>query len=148
VDPIRALAHVHGHLGWLAAAILLHPAVIVTRARGVPRLLTPALATGIVTAQAALGAWLYPTYRERVRARLFQTEPHVGWLFERKEHLAFGLVVVAWIGLAILLIARSKREAGERQKLVRTAGLAYVVAAGLAVTVALLGTVVAIHAPL
>ncbi len=148
MDPIRALAHVHGHLGWLAAAILVHPAVILMRARRTPRARTPALATGIVTAQAALGAWIYPAYRERVRARLFQTEPHVGWLFERKEHLAFGLVIVAWIGLVLVLTARSRDDEEERARLGRTAGLAYVVAAGLAVTVAILGTVVGIHAPM
>ncbi len=90
------------------------------------------LSTTLVTLVAASGAWLYGPYCDLVKRRLFQTAPTMGLLFERKEHLAFGAVLFAWVG-AVAYIAKF-RVLSHR---------AYVVAAAIAIVVASLGTIVA-----
>ena len=63
-------------------------------------------------------------------------------MFERKEHLAFGALIFAWVG-AIAYAASSKRDLPFAPGLHRLAHRAFVVAALLAAIVALLGTYVA-----
>lgn len=143
LDTLRLLEHVHGHLGWLAAALLVHPALLL-RNRHRRAHVAVGLATGAVTAGSGLGAWLYVAYRERLKQQIFIDAPVVGLLFERKEHLAFGAVVLAWAGCAAYFAAPSASGA-VRQTLRTTAFRAFVGAAALALTVAVLGTYVAVY---
>jgi hypothetical protein len=129
-QTLRIVEHIHGHAGWLCAVALLHPAIVLRRNKG--GRWAVGLSTALVTLVAALGVWLYTPYRTLVRQRLFQAAPTMGYLFERKEHLAFAAVAFAWIG-ALAYIA-------ERRKLSHRA---YVLAAGIAVVAAALGTTVA-----
>jgi hypothetical protein len=143
LDALRMIEHVHGHLGWLSSAILLHPAIVLrsrTRRAG----LAVALATGFVTAAAAMGAWLYVAYRERLKQGIFLTAPSVGLLFERKEHLAFGAVVLAWAGAAAY-VAAPRASAETRERLRTLAFRAFAGAAALSLLVAVLGTIVAVY---
>jgi len=102
------LAHIHGHLGVLAAAALVHPALLLrTRRRaagaswGAAALATTAFGGGLL---------LYPTYRQTVRRALFVAHPSLGWAFERKEHLAVAVVALAVAG-ALLQTAGARPEA-------------------------------------
>jgi hypothetical protein len=143
LDPVRLIEHVHGHLGWLAAAVLVHPAVVLrsrTRRAG----WAVGLAAGLVTVAAGLGVWLYVAYRERLKQGIFMHAPAVGLLFERKEHLAFGAVVLAWVG-TIAYVAAARATPTTRERLRTLAFRSFCASAALAVLVALLGTVVAVY---
>jgi hypothetical protein len=144
LDTFRLLEHVHGHLGWLAAALLVHPAVVL-RKRDRRAHLAVGLSTVALTVGSALGMWLYVAYREQLRQPIFVHAPGVGLLFERKEHLAFGAVLLAWAGCAAYFAAPHAATEVVRATLRTTAFRAYVASAGLAVNVAVLGTVVAVY---
>ncbi len=135
----RLLEHVHGHLGWLAALALAHPAALLRRPRrnafGVAL-----AATLLVTAAAALGALLYPGYRTAVKPLLLATAPAAGALFERKEHLGVAALALAWTGLGALVLARRRDEAA--LDLGRLAFVAYAGAALTAVVAAGAGLIV------
>lgn len=134
---LRILQHVHGPLGWLAALALVHPALLL-RARRRADLAT-SLATGLATIAVGLGAYVYPHYRVRVKQKLFLEMPTMGWMFERKEHLAVAAVAFAWVGLILYRLGREGGSPG----LQRGAHRAYVAAAVCAVVTAVLGTAVA-----
>jgi hypothetical protein len=142
LDPVRLIEHVHGHLGWLASAILIHPAIVL-RDRKRRAHLAVGLAMGFVTVAAGLGVWLYAAYRERLKQGIFVHAPAVGLLFERKEHLAFGAVMLAWAGAAAYVAAPSA-TAVVQERLRTMAFRAFCGAAALSVVVAVLGTVVAV----
>lgn len=129
-ETLRIVEHIHGHGGWLSAVALLHPAIVLRRSRG--GAWAVGLSTGLVTVIAGVGVWLYTPYRQLLRQHIFQAAPTIGALFERKEHLAFGAVMFAWVG-ALAYIGR-QRVLSHR---------AYVAAAGLALLAAILGTAVA-----
>ncbi len=141
-DAARVGEHVHGHLGWLAAVALIHPAILLRRrerrADG-----SVALAVAIVTLAGALGAGLYPSYRERLKQPLFLQARSLGYLFERKEHLAFGAILFAWVGALTYAAALKYVDVGERDAMRKAAHWAFVAAAILSVATAVLGTVVA-----
>lgn len=121
----------------------MHPAIVL-RSRTRRAHLAVAASTALVTAAAALGAILYVDYRERLKQGIFLTAPAIGLLFERKEHLAFGAVVLAWAGAAAY--AAAPRAAEPTRRLLRTVAFrAFAAAALLAVLVAALGTVVAVY---
>ncbi len=141
LHAIRLLEHTHGHLGWLAAAALLHPAILL-RNRKRKAHLSVFLATAFVTLVGSLGVLLYGPYRDILKQRLFIDAPAIGLLFERKEHLAFGAVVLAWGGAAAYAVAAGAREE-VREPLRTFAFRAFVAATALAVGTAVLGTVVA-----
>jgi|HubBroStandDraft_2_1064218.scaffolds.fasta_scaffold349212_2 hypothetical protein len=139
---LRFLEHVHGHVGWLSALALAHPAVLLRRPRrnvfGVA-----IAATALLTATAALGALLYPSYRVGVKPALLAATPVIGALFERKEHLGVAALVLAWTGLAALALAR-RRDAAAAD-LGRLAFVAYSGAALMAVIAAGAGLIVGAH---
>ncbi|HVH46720.1 MAG TPA: hypothetical protein VM925_30470 [Labilithrix sp.] len=144
LDTVRLFEHVHGHLGWLAAALLFHPAIVL-RDRRRRAHLAVCLSTGSVTIGAAIGLWLYVAYRERLKQDIFLHAPSIGLLFERKEHLAFGSVVLAWAGCIAYFAAQ--RALPETKATLRTIAFrAFVGSAVLAVLVAALGTIVAVYA--
>jgi hypothetical protein len=139
---LRFLEHVHGHVGWLSALALAHPAVLLRRPRrnvfGVA-----IAATALLTATAALGALLYPSYRLGVKPGLLAATPGIGALFERKEHLGIAALVLAWTGLAALALARQRDAAAA--DLGRLAFVAYSGAAFMAVVAAGAGLIVGAH---
>ncbi len=131
------LAHIHGHFGVLAAAALVHPALLLrTRRR----------ANGASWGAAALaavafggGLFIYPDYRKTVRRALFVAHPALGWAFERKEHLAVAVVTLAVAGALLQSGPRDVSEARVRVAAQR----AFAAAALLAWVVVALGVAVA-----
>src|ERR1700749_2784290 len=95
LDLARVGEHLHGHVGWLAAIALVPPAIFLRRHERRAHL-SVGLAVAMATLAGAMGASLYPSYRERLRPGIFAGAPFIGYLFERKEHLAFGAVLLAW----------------------------------------------------
>ena len=102
------------------------------------------LSAGLVTVAGALGVLLYPEYTARVKQQIFLHAPAMGYLFERKEHLAFGAIVLTWAGSIAYFVAASADEALQAP-LRSFAFRAYAIAATLSVVVAVLGTVVATY---
>lgn len=94
----------HGLVGVLALALLLHPVITLGRR---PRptwgtRFTADLAALLLVAVFAVGWWTYPTYRRKVKPPLL-IEDHPAWLwFESKEHLAAMATVLAVSGAATL----------------------------------------------
>jgi hypothetical protein len=140
-DVVRVLEHVHGHLGWLTSAALLHPAILLRRTNRKAHL-SVALATGFVTVTGGLGLWIYEPYRVRIKQSIFLEARWVGFLFERKEHLAFGAIVLAWAGATAYTLALEKPDT-LRQPLRTFAHRAFVASCSLALLAAALGTAVA-----
>jgi hypothetical protein len=141
LDPLRIREHLHGHIGWLAVASLAHPAFLLRaprrRAHG-----SVVLAVGFSTLAAALGVSLYGPYREQLRQPIFASSPSVGYLFERKEHVAFAALLLGWAGAVAYFGAASlDTEAGAPLR--RAAHWAFVASATFALVAAALGTLVA-----
>jgi hypothetical protein len=139
---VRLLERVHGHVGWLSALALAHPAVLLRRPRR-NVLGVATAATVLVTLAAALGALLYPAYRAGIKPLLFASTPAVGALFERKEHLGVAALALAWIGLGALALARRRDAAAP--DLGRVAFVAYAGAAFVALIAAGAGLIVSAH---
>ena len=141
---LRVLERIHGHGGWLAVAALLHPAIILRNPkRRAP--LSVALSTSFATAFGLLGAYIYPQYRLRLKQRIFMESPSIGWLFERKEHLAVGAIAFALAGCIAHFATRTFDDDAHRVVVARLAHRSFVVSFVLALTVAILGVVVASH---
>jgi hypothetical protein len=139
---LRLLERVHGHLGWLSVAALVHPAILLRQRRRRARL-SVSLATGFVVVTALLGAYIYPSYRERIKQHLFIEAPKVGWMFERKEHLAVGALAFALVGCVSHLTLPLVAGGGLEQSLARLAHWAFVLAFAFAFVAAVLGVSVA-----
>jgi hypothetical protein len=139
---LRVLERVHGHLGWLSVAALLHPAILLKNPRR-KAALSIGLATGFVTLTAVLGATFYPSYRALLKQRIFLEAPTIGWCFERKEHLAVGAVSFAFVGCLAYASRRWVADATARRTLERLTHLAFVAAFAFSLAVAVLGVVVA-----
>jgi hypothetical protein len=138
---LRVIERIHGHLGWLAVAALLHPAILLANPRRQARLAV-VLAAGVVVVTAGLGVSIYPDYRTQLKPSIFATAPSLGWLFERKEHLAVGVVAFTLLG-CVAHLALQAFEPGLRPHAARLAHRAFVVAFVLAAAVAVFGTAVA-----
>jgi hypothetical protein len=146
-DVVRIAEHIHGQLGWLAAAALIHPAIVL-RIRRRRAHLAVALAVLFPTVVGAVGMWVYGPYRDRIKQSIFMDSPWIGLLFERKEHLAFAAILLSWAGgVAYVMASRGRGEDGAvpgAEETLRTlASRAFLAASVLAVIVAVLGTVVA-----
>jgi hypothetical protein len=140
---LRALERIHGHLGWLAIAALLHPAILLRN----PRRRAPlsvGLATAMAVTTALLGARIYPSYRELLKQRIFIEHPSLGWAFERKEHLAVGAISFAIAG-CIAHFAVPLFDEPSRGHVARLAHRAFVVAFALAAIVGAIGIAVATY---
>jgi hypothetical protein len=136
---LRAAAHVHGHVGWLTALALAHPALLLRNPRR--RAMTVcAAATLLATATGALGALMYPSYRVAIKPALLAANQVAAMSFERKEHFGVAVVVLAWIGLVAHRAARA-----DKGELARVAFVAYAGAAVLAAITSALGTFVAVE---
>jgi hypothetical protein len=139
---LRALEHIHGHLGWLSVAALFHPAVLLRNTKRRARL-SVSLATGLVVVTALLGGYIYPLYRDRIKQHIFIEAPRIGWMFERKEHIAVGAVSFALVGCLAHLTLPLFVDDGIRRTMARLAHRAFIVAFALALFVAALGVSVA-----
>ena len=137
---LRMLERVHGHLGWLCAIALVHPAIVLRNPRRRARL-AAVLSTALATLVGALGAYVYADYSKLLRRAIYVASPRYGLLFERKEHLAFAAIALAWAGCLLHLTAREDDPGAPARA--RAAHLAYVAAAALTTLVAALGTVIA-----
>lgn len=103
------------------------------------------LSCSFVTVASALGAWIYVSYRDQLRQAIFLSSPAVGLLMERKEHLAFATVVLAWAGTAAYFGAPRAKDESMRETMRTIAFRAFACSAALAVIVAVLGTIVAVY---
>ena len=142
---LRVLEHIHGHLGWLSVAALIHPAVLL-RHRARRAVLSCVLAAFMSSVTLLLGAVIYPSYRSQLKRGLFLDHPSIGWWFERKEHLALGVIAFAWVGF-LSHLAAPKLTPEQRPLAERLAHRAFVMAAALSVVVAATGVVAAVTAP-
>jgi hypothetical protein len=136
----RLLEAIHGHFGILAAAALVHPAILLRRGKPLPRrtMMLVALTTLAVAAAFLTGLVIYGGYLEHVRPGLFIRSATAGLLFETKEHLAYA-VVATTLGAGTCAILAPR----EGNDLRRAAAVFYAVAAGLCLLTAALGTWVA-----
>jgi hypothetical protein len=147
LDTLRLIEHVHGHLAWLAVALLFHPAIVLRRPSRRAHLhahWAVGLSTALLTLASSIGLYIYVAYRDQLKQRIFQEAPRIGLLFERKEHLAFGSVMLAWAG-CIAYFAATRSPSSLQPTLRTMAFRAYVGAASLALLVAVLGTFVAVY---
>ena len=135
-ETLRLLERIHGHLGWLVAAALIHPAIILRRPKRRARLAVLLSAT-LATLAGGLGAFIYPSYSRMLRRAMYVASFRHGLLFERKEHLAFAAILLAWAGCFLHLSARDSETRA------RAAHLAFVAAAVMTLAVATLGTLIA-----
>jgi len=139
VETARLLARLHQWIGWGAFAALLVPAVLLAnRARRFPVVVM--VATLVTTLAGGLGAFIYPTYSRVLRRAIYVASPSHGLLFERKEHLAFAAIALAWVGALLHLRAHVGEGALSRA---RAAHFSFIGAALLVGIVAVLGTMVA-----
>ncbi len=143
LDPIRLAERIHGHLGWLAAIALLHPAILLRDHRRRAHL-SVGLAVGGITAVFTIGCLIYGAYRDHLRQSLFQHAPAIGYLFERKEHLAFGALLLAWGG-GFAYVAALRVDGPPRDALRRASHWAFVIACLLALVTASLGIVISAY---
>jgi hypothetical protein len=140
VNALRLFESIHGHFGVLAAAALLHPAIVLRKGKPLSRrnelaiLLTALMVVGAF----ASGLVIYPGYVETVRTGLFLRSATAGFLFETKEHLAYA-VVATTLGATALVALAPKSEPKDR----RLAALLYALASVLCLTVSALGSYVA-----
>jgi hypothetical protein len=139
---LRVLERIHGHLGWLSVAALLHPAILLRNPKRRARL-SVAMATAFVLVSALLGGYIYPEYRARLKQHIFLEVPKLGWMFERKEHLAVGAVTFTLIGCIAHLTAPAFTDERMQLTVARMAHRSFVVAFALAAIVAVIGVAVA-----
>lgn len=125
------LVPLHGMLGALTLALLVHPVVFLGRSAARARRVALAAAALVVT-QNALGWALYPSYRAAIKPRLQVEAPAAALVFETKEHLAFFCLVLSIGGAALLQVGGDPKVARMLLALALILGL---VAAALGVRV-------------
>ena len=135
IDPgvYALLTRLHGVLGWLGLAALAHP-VLTLRPRLRPsarQRLSAALAVALVSAPAAIGWAIYPSYRAQVKPGLVVDALPWAMAFETKEHLATMTVALAWGGGVALWQAGDKRPGRAAARALFGAALLCGVAVGL-----------------
>jgi hypothetical protein len=145
---LRLLARLHAVAAWIATAALIAAAWahFGERSRRAAAWLAVGAATLALTA-GGLGLALHDGYRARLRQRLFVAAPSLGWLFERKQHLAFGAVMLAVAGAALAVAgARVQGRPGAdavSRELRRGAAMAWTASAVLAVVASVASMIVA-----
>lgn len=137
---LRLLESIHGHLGVLAAAALLHPAILLRRGRPLSRGLrwSIGLTTAVVALAFATGLTIYDGYREHVRPQLLLEHYDTALLFETKEHLAWAVLTLA-LGAGMAALAAPR----DAKRIRQAAAAFYSVAALLCLVTASLGTWIA-----
>ena len=143
-DTLSWIAPAHALGAWAStAALILVAGLLAARMRTKTNLVAwaAALATFLVSLSGALGALLHLPYRLQLRQRIFLHSRELGWLFERKQHLAFGAVLLACGGLVALLASRlaaasNEAAAQDRARELHRAALAAYIASALFAAVA------------
>jgi len=125
---VRVLQSIHGHLGMLATAALIHPAVVLRKGKplGYRSRWAVSLSTAFTVLAYSAGIAIYADYRNLVKRALFRADLHAGLLFETKEHLALAVVCLA-LGALVAALAAPRHATGLR----RTAAIVYALAAAL-----------------
>jgi hypothetical protein len=148
LEALQALARLHGVAAWLATVALI--AAVGARVSARARRFAAALgmiATTLALAAGGLGFALHDGYRARIRQKLFLQAPALGWLFERKQHLAFAAVLLAVAAASITIAERrlESRPGAEPalRELKRAAMIAWVAAALLALVASVTSVIVA-----
>jgi len=141
---LRLLERLHGHLGVLAIASLLHPAILLRRGKRRAHLAVASAAL-LPVLTAGLGTYLYPAYREQLRRDIFVESLALGNAFERKEHLAVGAVLLAWTGAFAYLASFRTEDSARADRAARASVVAFTLSFVLATVAAVLGTMVASH---
>jgi hypothetical protein len=140
---LHALARLHALAAWAATAGLVAAAWLFARGARTRRL-AGGIAAALVLAAAGLGVALHDPYRAHLRQRLFVEAPGLGWLFERKLHLAFAAVLLAVSALATALhLDRRPPGAAGARDLQRAAALGWTASAALALAASIASAIVA-----
>jgi len=136
----RLLETLHGHFGVLAAAALLHPAVLMRKGKALSfrGRLSVVLTTAMVSGAFITGLVIYGHYRSQVRTGLFHRSVSAGFLFETKEHIAYAVLATA-IGACVCALVAPKQADNLR----RAAAVFYGIAAALCLLTVGLGSYVA-----
>ncbi len=144
IEALRSVERLHAVVAWAATAALVAALWMFARAPRRAAQVAGAVAVGLVVAAGGLGLALHDPYRARLRQRLFVEAPSLGWLFERKQSLAFAAVLLAVCALAATVRrARGSADAGETRDLARSAALAWAAAAVLALAASVASAIVA-----
>lgn len=138
---LRLIERLHGHIGWLAVAAVLHPALLLRNPKR-NAALSVGLATCLISIAGAIGAYVYPLYRMKLKQDIFIHSQTIGWMFERKEHLAVGAIGFAWVG-CVAYFSKAHFDQASRPALARAAWLAFATSFAMSASVALIGTIVA-----
>ena len=134
----QVMERIHGHIGILALAVLLHPVLTLPRRSKISRGMrwTLWLAVLLLGLTYALGWWIYPDYRLLEKPDLIRQHIVLAKLFESKEHLAFFSLVCGFSGAAIALKQKNKDDWRVAWLLLLLGWILGVVVAGLGIAVA------------
>lgn len=140
-DVLRRLTLLHGIIAWLDALLLIALVVLLRCKDWLDKptswRLPVASSLGAITTFAS-GMALEMHYRVHLRQQLFITSKNLGWLFERKMHLSFGVFIFASIGLLTLFLTRKDARFLEALR------SAYMLAAFCALTTCAISSIVRI----
>lgn len=137
-EALRALSQAHGALAWASIAALVIAVAWAFRGRR-SGALAASIAAALGIATFVTGAMLHMPFQVKLRQRLFLASAALGWLFERKEHAAFGALALAICGAVALWAGRMAGGVGEEaaggaaQGLRRAGGVALAAALGFGV---------------
>jgi hypothetical protein len=121
-EQLRSLVAAHGALAWAAVAATAGALIAVGR-RWKGGAAIGGVAAALTAATFVTGALMHPPFQARLRQRLFLASAALGWLFERKEHAAFGALALSMCGAAALGAARlAGRSDEETARWLRRAG--------------------------
>jgi hypothetical protein len=143
-DVVRRLIFVHGIVAWIDALLLFVVVILLLQKRSLDKpWFRPVsiVATLGAVASFASGLGLELHYRFHLRQRLFLSSKTLGWLFERKMHLSFGVFLFAAMGLLTLLLVR------EHPRALRASRMAFAIAALFAVITCVISSAVGISKP-
>lgn len=143
-EALHTLERVHGLVAWAATAALVAASVLkLRRGRSRPASIAATLAVLALTVASAFGLWLHPAYDAHLRQRLFVRSAELGWMFERKHHLAVVAVLLGWSALLSALAAAPLTALHPaRPPLARAATVGLVASTTLALVAAIIGAVV------
>ena len=148
-ELLRAIERAHAVSAWLATAALIVTLWFAWRG-AVARWVTwlTATTTGLLLAlTTGLGFALHDPYRAQLRQRLFLDSASLGWLFERKQHVAFGALMLSIGALASLALLRRAEarggDAGLARDLRRAVAIGWTAAALLALFASVASALVA-----